>query len=198
FLKCPYCGKFITGSWSKGKTKRYAYYHCVTSGCQFGNIRKEIIEGEFIKTLEKLQPKEKVLDLFSEILNEVWEEKQKDQYILIRKLENDIKELKNKKNKIADLAIKCVFDDMTFKEQNEIVENEIILKTIQLNELSLNYDDISKCVNSCEYFLKNLSQFWLTSDLLLKQKFQKIIFLMELNLKMELLELKELALYLWF
>ena len=176
FLICPYCGKFITGSWSKGKTKRYAYYHCVTKNCQFGNIRKEVIESEFIKALEKLEPKEKVLDLFSEILNEVWEEKQKDQYVLIKKIEKDISDLKNRKNKIADLAIEDVFNDKTFKEQNEIVENEIVLKTIQLNELSIDYDDISKCINSCEYFLKNISKLWITSELQLRQKFQKIIF----------------------
>src|SRR5690606_15336420 len=71
FLTCPNCGRFITGSWSKGKTKRYAYYHCVTRDCKYKNIRKEIVEGEFIKTLEKLKPSDKILDLFDLILNDV-------------------------------------------------------------------------------------------------------------------------------
>lgn len=176
FLKCPYCGKFITGSWSKGKTKKYAYYHCTTKGCKYGNARKEEVESAFIEKLGKLQPKEKIIDLFNLILNEVWEEKQKDQYVLIRKLEKDINELKNKKNKIADLAIRGVFNDNTFKQQNEIVENEIVLKTVQLNELSVSYDEVSSCINYCEYFLKNLSKLWISGDLALKQKFQKIVF----------------------
>lgn len=31
FLVCPKCGKMLTGSASKGHTKHYHYYHCVSS-----------------------------------------------------------------------------------------------------------------------------------------------------------------------
>jgi site-specific DNA recombinase len=28
FVRCESCGRGLTGSWSKGRSEYYAYYHC--------------------------------------------------------------------------------------------------------------------------------------------------------------------------
>ena len=33
-VSCSCCGYALTGGWSKGKTKRYAYYFCHHHGCE--------------------------------------------------------------------------------------------------------------------------------------------------------------------
>lgn len=39
-VRCGYCGTPLTASWSRGRNKRYPYYHCRKSGCGV-NVRKE-------------------------------------------------------------------------------------------------------------------------------------------------------------
>ena len=171
-----YCNKPLTGSWSRGKTKKYAYYHCNTKSCKFGNIRKEKLETIFVETLQSLEPSEKVLELFDHIIIDIWDTKKKDSLQTIAKLENDIKTLKEHKRKIADLVIVGTFDDKTYKDLNNDIDSKIAFKTIQLNELSLDYQDIESCINQCSYFLRNISKLWMTSDISLRIKFQNIIF----------------------
>lgn len=49
FVECPCSGNALTAVWSRGRSRRYAYYVCQTRGCdQKGkSIRKEVMEGEF-------------------------------------------------------------------------------------------------------------------------------------------------------
>ena len=55
-LLCPKCGRLLTGSSSKGRTKHYAYYHCQRKyGCSF-SISSQNSNDKFIHYLEELQP----------------------------------------------------------------------------------------------------------------------------------------------
>ncbi len=48
-LRCPACRRPVTGSWSKGRHRRYAYYHCYFRSCTaFGRgTPKDKLESEF-------------------------------------------------------------------------------------------------------------------------------------------------------
>jgi hypothetical protein len=39
FVRCEACGRPLTGSWSKGRNGRYAYYHCQRQ-CRAVNVGK--------------------------------------------------------------------------------------------------------------------------------------------------------------
>ena len=39
FVRCESCGRGLTGSWSKGRSEYYAYYHC-RPGCRAVNVTK--------------------------------------------------------------------------------------------------------------------------------------------------------------
>ena len=175
-IMCSYCKAPLTGSWSTGRNRRYGYYHCRTKDCKFGNIKKDVLESQFIRTLKNLQPSDKIIELFNQVVIDVWKQKQKDKLELVKKLEIDIKKLKDKKKNIAEFVIKGTFDDETYKEFKNEIDGKIALKTMQLNELSVNYDDIGSCINHCTYFLSNIAKLWITSNINLKVKFQNIIF----------------------
>jgi hypothetical protein len=38
-VRCQSCGRGLTGSWSKGRSEYYAYYHC-RPGCRAVNVTK--------------------------------------------------------------------------------------------------------------------------------------------------------------
>jgi site-specific DNA recombinase len=55
FVRCDACGRPLTGSWSKGRNGRYAYYHCQRQ-CRAVNVSKAVLEGAFVDELALLQP----------------------------------------------------------------------------------------------------------------------------------------------
>ncbi len=61
-LKCSSCKKPLTGSWSKGRHNRYAYYHCV---CGAVRVARKAMEERFYESLKTIQPGEKFRKLFA-------------------------------------------------------------------------------------------------------------------------------------
>jgi len=51
FVSCGRCNRPLTGSWSRGRSKRYAYYHCAKHSCKAPNIQKSEMEGKFVAFL---------------------------------------------------------------------------------------------------------------------------------------------------
>jgi site-specific DNA recombinase len=66
-LRATSCGRGLTGSWSKGRSEYYAYYHC-RPGCRAVNITKGKLEGLFANELALLQPTPGYMRLLKESL----------------------------------------------------------------------------------------------------------------------------------
>jgi len=65
----------VTGSWSKGRTHYYAYYHC-RPGCRGLNVIKAKLEGMFVDELARLQPTAGYMRLLKESVVQVWKQRQ--------------------------------------------------------------------------------------------------------------------------
>jgi len=176
FVKCPYCNKTLTGSWSTGRNRRYAYYHCVAKGCEYKSVKKEELERDFIKYLKELKPKDSVIDKFCKAVETKWKEEILEQNDYRRKLTDEIKKLEDKRERINELVINGTFDRETYKEQIGSVEGKIAVKKIELSETEVEVNDINTFINYCNYFIKNISKLWVRSDVELKIQFQNIIF----------------------
>ena len=58
FVRCGSCATPLTGSWSKGRSANYAYYHC--RKCGKVRIGKTQLEGRFVDLLLEVQPTESI------------------------------------------------------------------------------------------------------------------------------------------
>ena len=175
FLRCDKCGEKLTASWSKGRSKKYPYYHCWTKGCSL-NVRKEKLEEEFYQYLKTFQPKEEILNLFEEVVLDVWKKKNEESFKEVQRLEKELKDIKNKKERIKELVINRTFDEKEYKEDIQKINNDILVKQIELNENKIEVDDSESCINFCKYFISNIADLWRSAELDLKQRFQKLIF----------------------
>lgn len=68
FLECPYCERKLSGSFSKGSTKRYPYYHC--HGRCKTRINATFLNDCYQRELQRLVLSDKVSDLFCLILED--------------------------------------------------------------------------------------------------------------------------------
>ncbi|MEM6385290.1 MAG: recombinase family protein [Pseudomonadota bacterium] len=71
---CGCCGNHMTGAWSKGRTKHYAYYRCETRGCEAKgkSVRRDDMEGGLIEILKGLQPTKRLYALAEAIFKDAW------------------------------------------------------------------------------------------------------------------------------
>ena len=70
FVRCVSCGRGLTGSWSKGRSEYYAYYHCRQAVAQ--NVTKAKLEGLFADELTLLQPTPGYMRLLKESVLQIW------------------------------------------------------------------------------------------------------------------------------
>src|SRR5262245_7400127 len=71
FVRCESCGRGLTGSWSKGRSEYYAYYHC-RPACRAVNVSKARLEGLFADELARLQPTRGYMRLLKESVLRIW------------------------------------------------------------------------------------------------------------------------------
>lgn len=80
YVNCASCGGVLTAGWSKGQTKRYAYYVCQHKGCdmRYKSIRRASLEGDFLALIKTLTPAPQLLDMARTILRDLWEARLSD------------------------------------------------------------------------------------------------------------------------
>lgn len=74
FVCCAECGTVLKSSWSKGATKRYAYYLCQTKGCDsYGkSIPRAKLEGAFGELVKTMEPSPNLLALAKVMFKDAW------------------------------------------------------------------------------------------------------------------------------
>jgi site-specific DNA recombinase len=70
FVTCPECGKILSGSLSKGRSKYYAYYHCF-NGCNF-RFKADELNNQLYDTLTDFFPRPEILDIYKIALEDTW------------------------------------------------------------------------------------------------------------------------------
>ncbi|MBT7590329.1 MAG: recombinase family protein [Candidatus Scalindua sp.] len=176
FIRCPKCEQKLTGGWSTGKMGvRYAYYHCRTKGCSL-NIRKQDLETSFYEYLKRVQPRQDVMDLFGQIILDVWKSRQSVQIKEGQRLDEELKKLREKQDRNDELMIQGIFDEETYKRKSNEIKSEMLTTQMDLSDAKAEINDIEGCIQYCKYFISNIAELWLTSDHNLKQRFQILVF----------------------
>ncbi len=100
FVRCESCGRGITGSWSKGRSEYYAYYHC-RPGCRAVNVTKTKLEGLFADELALLQPSPGYMRLLKESVLQIWKARKAAVRDEIASAERSAKAIQDKLDRLA-------------------------------------------------------------------------------------------------
>ena len=116
FLRCPHCGHTVYGSFSKGRNKRYAYYHC--NYCGNYRIAAEDANDNMCRFLRSLKPSEAVMALYEAILVDMTREQEKVSKEERKKMKADLASMDAKMKKLQDKWFEGVIDDDSFTAMN--------------------------------------------------------------------------------
>ncbi len=75
-ITCQSCGLHLTAGWSKGRSKRYAYYVCHNKDCScYGkSSSRDAVENAFEKLLERSSLKDEVDQVVTTMFDRVWQD----------------------------------------------------------------------------------------------------------------------------
>jgi site-specific DNA recombinase len=177
FVACGSCRCPLTGSSSRGRTKRYAYYHCVNHSCKAPNIRKSEMEEKFLALIERLQPLPSYLRLFREIVLDVWKDRQTAANTIAAALSLRLRELEEKKQRVIEAFLhRHEIDKETYQNQLDRTREEIAVAELELHDAKLEEFDMDASLGFATSVLSNAARFWIECSHDQKERFQRILF----------------------
>ena len=125
FMRCPVCGSSIYGSYSKGRKKKYPYYHC--NHCGEFRMSAETVNENMSKFLSNIKPHKAVVALYERILSDLDKSNKNSFQENIKNLKKKLVGIEERIHNVQEkwfegLLSDEVFNDMTqrlLKEKNE-------------------------------------------------------------------------------
>ncbi len=174
FIHCSSCGKKITGSWSRGRSKKYPYYRC--SHCGAINIRKETLDSLFRKKLQEINFEKKYFNLLYKILSISLGQMVNQAEQTNKEIKKQISDLENKKRTVLDKNIKGVIDDIFAKKIIDECDEKINSLKKKIHNLSIDDFDLEVTIKECKRILSDLCSVWDRLDINGKFKLQWFVF----------------------
>lgn len=125
-IKCGKCLGPLSGAWSRGRTKKYAYYIC-KNRCGAASIKVQVLDDSLIDYLHEITPPKEKLELFLMLLR-----KNFNQNVMLlngkrEKAAQQIAELKELRQALVLKNLKGTYSDEMFQEQDNIIKGKLVL-----------------------------------------------------------------------
>jgi site-specific DNA recombinase len=136
-VRCTECGVNLTGSLSRGRGGRYAYYHCRNSACPvYGKgTRKEVLERAFLEHLRDITPKPEVLSVLRTEAEKLWQEHGWAVETRREAINALLVQLQERRDRIFAAFESGAYDEQEFRKRKGDVDGEIALSKYDLGRL---------------------------------------------------------------
>src|SRR5258708_8477838 len=168
FLKCPRCGRTLTGSTSKGNGGIYYYYHC-TKGCN-ERYKSEDANNAFYEQLEIASRNEKLIRTWELILKDEREKNGKNKTASLVKFQNDLEILKKRQENAQVLMLDGAISPVDYKDIKSRLEPEIARLRIEIVDIERKDPEESNIKEFGFLFLRNVDKIF--NDSTLEEKYR--------------------------
>ncbi len=160
-IRCGRCGRPLTASWSRGRSRRYPYYRCPTKGCRAVSVRKEHLENEFVVQLGAHSVGPEVSRLFSAVVEDAWTVRTKETQSQQMRFASRISDLERKQDKLVDAYLDGRgIDQSTYEQQSRRFDLEKKDLQSQLDRARLPKIDLNQTVAFAASLLQDLPGCW--------------------------------------
>ena len=173
-LLCKKCGGHLTASSSKGRTRRYGYYHC-QNGCneRFSSDKANEI---FMNALSSLEPTEEVVTLFKEVLVDFQQESRNSSKNEMKIVLDSLNRIVENQSKLDDDFLSRNINSSNYERLTQKLHNERNRLEVRKNEIENNAHELTKPFNGARDFVDSIASNYRKADLLMKQKIVDSIF----------------------
>jgi site-specific DNA recombinase len=176
FVRCGICGAPMTGGWSTGKKKKYAYYRCRKSSCGLHNIGRDDLEARFIRLLQNLTPSSDLTGEFVTTVRSEWKRRQGDTEAAYAAIQERLAKVRERKNRLVDLRLDGDMDQATYKVQDDRLNQDIEAAKVELRRAESNFLDFDGVLRFAEKIVRSPARLWMESSLDQRQRLQQTFF----------------------
>lgn len=167
-------GQKITGCWSRGRTRRYAYYRFKGES---GMHKKEYVEALFREELDRLAFTEIQQQRLHTFIKENFIEKTAQRRKDRETLQKQIKELQRRQRGLIEKNHTGIIPDRILKQELDLIEHEIGKTNVNLSRMEYGEEvDWKTVAETAMKFLKNPGETWENSPFMLKLRLQWFAF----------------------
>ena len=174
FLICPECTKILTGSPSKGRSKYYHYYHCV-SPCRY-RINAEKLNNRFVEMLKRLSPAKGMIEIYAKVMDYHYGLSNKDtsgdRKIILSKIDT----LNARISKGREMLMNGDLDASDYKIIKLEAEAKVETLENELTKAKKIYTGVTALMKKLSNHLQNVDEYYLDSDIEIKRRIIKSIF----------------------
>ena len=176
FVRCETCHRPLTGSWSKGRTDRYAYYHCQRQ-CRAVNVSKAALEGAFADELALLQPTAGYMRLVTDRILYVWEQRRAEAKDRTAEQDKRVKAIQQKLDRLDEAFLFAQsIDSTSYERHRDRLREEMTLAQIDHHVEATDELDVQGILAFAERILPRASDLWVQASLDYKQRLQALFF----------------------
>jgi site-specific DNA recombinase len=157
WLQCGLCGKAFTGAKSKSKSGRYFWYYRCNYCEKAKSHNAEKVHAELLGILSQLSVEPSFIDEVIEFAikqDQVDNENSREE---IKKVERDIKAVKENLDSLEDKFIRDVIEEVTYKKWKPKYLQELHLKVKRLEDLQRDSSEAIMQILASRELLENLS-----------------------------------------
>ena len=181
FILCSGCGRLMTGSWSKGRNRKFPYYRCSNSNsCSVKpkSVGKDAVESNFLDFLNTVNLDSRIVKLATRITEEVYKKKFLEHAAAVSeersKLENIHAEIKKHIEKVISCTSPAVIAGIEAKVEELMAEAKGLELIIERGKgLPANLHESLQRVMD---FIEKPSRYWVEGGLRQKHLVQSLLF----------------------
>ncbi len=162
-VRCQRCQMGLTGGWSKGKYKKYAYYRC-GGKCNTISITIDDLEGSILGQLKEITPKTETLNLFLNFIYKTYHERLSRLTKMRNEADNEIDRLKALRKQLVEKNLSGIYSDEIYKEQSAVIEDQMTKAQLVKEDNTFDRYNIDEVVAFIKTLLADLGETYKRSD----------------------------------
>ena len=163
------CGTTMSSGWCKGRSKKYPLYWCPNPEHKIHSINTYKLDEMITEFLSKLKLKTKALDLFCEIVKEVYQSELSEYDTALAKSQKKIKEIKDLRLEVGFKHAKGIYSDEMFLEMNKVIETDLTVANVVHSEQKIEKIDIETLMDFAKSLFSNLAKAYEASNAMQKK-----------------------------
>ena len=175
YIVCPICGHSITGATSTGKGGKYKYYNCCHDG---KHLRRpaDYVNNKFANWVGGLRPNQEVLDLYTEVLQDLRGEHKQDVQREVETLRKEIEKVKERLTKADELFLEGNLKDENYNRITENCERQIQELEGRIDLLQSDTKGLKDKIDYSVNIIANLRNFMMDAPVKVKCKILSSMF----------------------
>lgn len=176
FARCSRCEHYVTGSFSRGRSRYYPYYRCFRAECEAqGNYRAELVHDEFTTFLDSIAPVPSTINKIVEAAADAAKKRAVVDGMLLGRRKQERQRLQQQSDELIRMKMDGLLTNDEFVSQKTRIGKRLAELDAEGSINPFDENRIPSLIDDISAPLRTLSATWWDVSPLLKQRFQRSI-----------------------